>query len=197
MKTKDGPADEGDVRWWVDQVDEPQFNSSGYFTAWAIGTMYKPDRGYAGVSCACWYVTKHANSELPVRYARASEAPESDEKRAAVAAVYRSLQALPKRANVIIYVREPHVVKGLRGAMRNWEARSFKRHEGGVQNGWEIWQGIIKICDEKNLKVEVKKDNKAEATFARLRKWGSVVARRRAAVIGFKKGDKVPYRKGQ
>jgi hypothetical protein len=123
---------------WTRNPDQAQFNVAGEFTAWIVGTKDPRSAGSAGVSCAGWYVSKDDGSELPFRYARPSEAGDSDEARALIAAVLRSLETLPKKSRINLLTRTKYIADGVNGDMEKWLAADLRKEVSKRRNGWEI-----------------------------------------------------------
>ena len=181
---------------WFHIEDEPQFLTKGSFTAYVAGSVRRTARGSAGISSAVWSISRDDNAEPPCRYARASSQPDSDEYRAAAAAVLRVLEAIPNGSEVRIRTRQSNIANALNGGMREWQRRSWKLKGGGKRNGWEIWDRIIDLAHEKKLSVRGEHLPDDSAVIF-LKKYARLIAHGVSRKAGAQQGVCYQFRRGQ
>jgi hypothetical protein len=181
---------------WFHKVEEPRFGGSGKFTAWIAASLWSPSPGSSGVSAAAWLVVRDDNSEQPVRESRPSEAFDSDDYRATVAAALRAVQTVPHRSHLLLRTVNKVVAEAIERNMYRWENEGWKAR-GGKRNGWEFYEALITLIKDRSLTVHVEYKRTDDSEIVALRRLAHQYARRAGELMGIPPGSRLSFRKGQ
>jgi hypothetical protein len=182
--------------YWVNQTEEPRFKTSGALTAWIAGSLWSPSSGSSGVSACAWLVARVDQSERPVRDKRPSEAFDSDDYRATVAAALRAAQIVPSGSHLRLLTGHKVVAEAIERDMYRWEKEGWKdgRHK---RNGWEFYEALVRLINDRSLKVIAAWQDTGRNQIVELRREAHRCARRAGEVMGIRPGARLPFRKGQ
>lgn len=193
--------DSGHPEYWLRKRDFEQFRSKSSYTAWVVGALARPKSGSAGISAAGWYIARDDNKELPCRYVRVSPEAQSDEQRAAVAAVLRVLEAVPSGSTLRILTKLSWLVPALNGDIRAWKANGYRNpkalaKKSKKRNGWEIYDEIIKLISEKKISLSAEEAPSSDHIPKKLTAWANQCARKAQNDAKIKLGQRQEYRRG-
>lgn len=140
------------VEWYDENI--PEFDDVGDFSAVITGTSEKSAASnWRGVSACVAEVEQLGPKGVRRRLIHVSEAANSHEARAYVAAVASVVEALMPGSSVAIYCRNKFIVDALNDWLAGWAANQWNRSNGKPVAAKEIWSQVHNVITERHIDV--------------------------------------------